>query len=898
MALKEARKIVVAQTRAVKITVGNCNLYSKELKTIDDRIISYCKKAEESSVNSILKRIEISKINSVNSGNINTRILRDNGFETLYDIHGVSAYRLSMIRGIGDVTANRIVSAANRFYDSAEDQRCINLCSNELDSLSRNIIYRIYLKKVCSEKWSYAVQLLNEYDDKVKKYLKLANRVSFLRFMLKNEEKKKNAINECDECFSQIEPFIRDISQLSKELSKLYTQCGKDYLNDFSNNRDDYIKIISLLNRGHVSIKYDGGFTSRMSEKEYDKWLEKNYGETRFKSDVKSTDYYEYLPVIQRSSEWYTLRSDKITGTAASQIKNYDVDEVLRTKAIDDGDGPETEAMKRGMLLESRGLSILENRLNRKLCRNGVIISKLYPKAMYSPDGMILNDDMTIGAIVEHKAFSEKHHMKCIQGKIDSSILDQINFGMFVTHTSVAVLVFYNPDVEDAEKRFVHFVMKADPQRQKIFKDRFKNYSKPVDEVTSLTRSQTNALNLLRSGENAIICGKAGTGKTYLINYFKKMAIEDGKKVVVCAPTGIAASLSDGVTIHKAFSIGYGELVDYKNIKNNQRKPKDYIYEADIIIIDEISMCRVDIFDYAISCIREIERFTGIKKQIVLCGDFYQLPPVVRKDELDLLRKKYNKEIDGYCFEGSQWEKLNIKKCMLTEIKRQNDSEYIKNLNLLRSGDPSCLQFFNKKVVDANSDDKTIRLMPTNAKVDKVNNSFIDSLPGKEIVYEMEIEGSVSVSTIIQEEHLRIKNGERVICLSNYPGHYYNGKTGRVSSFTSESVAVTWDDGKTDELCYETTEVKEPIYRSGTFKHKIIGQYSQIPLKPAYAITIHKSQGLTLEGCIIDPHTFSDGQLYTAVSRCSNPDKLFFTNPITTDDIKVSKRVADFYESD
>ena len=206
----------------------------------------------------------------------------------------------------------------------------------------------------------------------------------------------------------------------------------------------------------------------------------------------------------------------------------------------------------------------------------------------------------------------------------------------------------------------------------------------------SLSKDQYNAYNQLISGKNIFLTGDAGTGKSFVLKLFISEMEKQNKKVIVCAPTGIAAINIQGVTIHRCFQVSPEPQV----IKHIQKVPQ-VVQESDIIIIDEISMCRVDLFDFVVRTITKAEEKSLSRKQIVVVGDFFQLPPVTTDNDREVLEKIYEHYHKGYAFESTNWKDLDFQTVELKEVIRQKDPEFVHELNKARIGDYSCVSYFN-----------------------------------------------------------------------------------------------------------------------------------------------------------------------------------------------------------
>ena len=409
-----------------------------------------------------------------------------------------------------------------------------------------------------------------------------------------------------------------------------------------------------------------------------------------------------------------------------------------------------------------------------------------------------------------------------------------------------------------------------------------------------LNKNQEKLLKELRKGNNVFIAGEAGTGKTYVLNKYIDECKEKGKNVIITAPTGIAALNLSGQTMHSAFLIpipAYGHY-DF-DIKLSKIKP---ITIADVIIIDEISMCRVDVFEYFYLIIKKIKDELGKTIQVIVSGDFYQLPPIVKKDELSAFKRLALHE-SGYCFTSPYWKWFKFKCIELTEIVRQENKEFIEELNKLRKGDISCLPYFNKKVA-LNTPDDIICICSTNLRASIINDGFLNELEGPKVCYDAVREGFCAKEYTV-DEHLILKEGAKVIFMANdvINEYYKNGSFGIIEKCSSNSVFVKLENGDVIEVRpHEWTTNKITITNGMTDKQKV-GSFYQLPLKLAYAITMHKTQGQTYEKALISPDSFADGQLYVAISRVRSPEGLYFDSPILPEYIKVNSLVNDFYKN-
>jgi len=381
---------------------------------------------------------------------------------------------------------------------------------------------------------------------------------------------------------------------------------------------------------------------------------------------------------------------------------------------------------------------------------------------------------------------------------------------------------------------------------------------------------QKTALDILKLGKNVFITGAAGTGKTHLLNEFVEYLREKDVKPTIVAPTGIAASHLGGQTIHSFFSLGIKEIVD--DFFLDQLKVKKFVREKfaklDILIIDEISMVSPELFgtmDLVLKTFKDpFLPFGGV--QVILSGDFFQLPPISKKPK----EKRF-------AWQSPIWKELEFHTCYLQEKFRQNDDKLINILDDIRGGfiseqSRTALELTKNREFDYTP----TRLYTHNFDVDRVNNLELAKLDGEPTVFEKESKGSkryvdkiFSTSLVIEE--LSLKEGAVVIFIKNNPAKgYVNGTTGVVKGFTKKSglpIVIT-SSGVSIIADYDDWSIVSDTGVS-------LATVSQIPLRLAWAITIHKSQGMSLDSAEIDlTKTFEVGQGYVALSRVKSIDGL------------------------
>lgn len=381
------------------------------------------------------------------------------------------------------------------------------------------------------------------------------------------------------------------------------------------------------------------------------------------------------------------------------------------------------------------------------------------------------------------------------------------------------------------------------------------------------------ALEILLQGESALLTGPAGTGKTYLLNQFIKLAKGEGKHVSVTATTGLAATHIGGNTIHSWAGIGIHDALPKDFARSIAKGRREIIEKTDVLIIDEISMLhdfRLDMIDEACRQIRsKDEPFGGI--QVILSGDFFQLPPVNRGES----------RAGGFVVNSEAWQALDPVICYLATQYRQDDEALLAILNALRSGDirrRHAEQLLERVGVEPPKTTVVTELHTVNVDVDRINEGRLDELPGDELIYSQVSTGAANYVETLQRSvlapsNLRLKKGAFVMAVKNsIDRKYANGSLGKVVDFepATEYPVVEFLNGRTVSMVPDTWEL-----RDGDKKRASI---SQIPLRLAWAITVHKSQGMTLDSARIDLRkAFVEGMGYVALSRVKNLSNLYLT---------------------
>ena len=384
---------------------------------------------------------------------------------------------------------------------------------------------------------------------------------------------------------------------------------------------------------------------------------------------------------------------------------------------------------------------------------------------------------------------------------------------------------------------------------------------------------QTLALEVMAAGENVFLTGPAGSGKTYVLNEFIRRARKQGKAVSVTATTGLAATHLNGNTIHAWSGIG---VLDYLPPHFADYLPKgrrDTIANTDVLIIDEISMLhdyRLDMVDEVVRTIRgEDKPFGGL--QVILCGDFFQLPPVNREG---------NRQ-GGFVVNAAAWRELDPAICYLSEQHRQDDGAFLEVLQALRGNDirrRHAELLMARQHAQFAGDDVVTELHTTNIDVDTLNHKQLDLIVGEEHVFRMEVSGKTNyVETLKRSclalEELVLKRGALVMCIRNSQDKkYVNGSLGIVIDFHPGTgwPVVELRNGRELMIGPESWEL-----RDGDKKRASL---AQIPLRLAWAITVHKSQGMTLDAARIDLRkAFVEGMGYVALTRVRSLDTLSLT---------------------
>ena len=420
----------------------------------------------------------------------------------------------------------------------------------------------------------------------------------------------------------------------------------------------------------------------------------------------------------------------------------------------------------------------------------------------------------------------------------------------------------------------------------------------PVDlDINNEFKSAFDLMEYTR--ECLFITGKAGTGKSTLLKYFKA---NTGKKIIVLAPTGVAAINVGGQTIHSFFRLP-PKIIQKDAIK--RLRGKRLLENLDMVIIDEVSMVRSDLMDgidYALRLNRGRMKtpFGGI--QMVFFGDLFQLSPVVENEARQLLEERY---LSPYFFSAKVFDDCHIRTIELSTIYRQKDISFMELLNRVRNKEHTKedLDTLNKRVqkdTAVSKKDPTVILTTTNSLANAINQDRLSKLPGKEIAYKAKASGKFKESTYPTDAFLKLKKGAQVILIKNDPDkRWVNGTLAKVIALSKDSIVVD-----INGLTYDVPVVKwqkiEYSYNKDEDKieDEVVGDFAQYPIKLAWAITIHKSQGQTFDKVIIDMGhgAFTHGQLYVALSRCTCMDGIRLKRPVIHSDIIFDQRIHEFNE--
>ena len=406
-----------------------------------------------------------------------------------------------------------------------------------------------------------------------------------------------------------------------------------------------------------------------------------------------------------------------------------------------------------------------------------------------------------------------------------------------------------------------------------------------------------------KSDRHCLITGKAGTGKSTLLLLFRE---QTKKRVAVLSPTGVAAVNIAGQTIHSFFGFRPDITVEkaVQSAKKVIKQKREELYqELSALVVDEISMVRADLFHCMDVFLRTVRKkksvpFGGV--QMILFGDLYQLPPVMRSQEREIFASMYP---GIYFFDAPVLREMKLEMVELEKVYRQKDGEFIRLLNAVRNNTvtPEDLALFNRRCIPDFSAHGSVyvTLTTTNDMARQINDRELASLRGRSRIYRSEVSGHFDRSSFPTDETLELKTGAQVMLLNNdSEGRWINGTMGKVTALERDFVSVQLEDGSK----WEVGPYKWDLYhyefdaKTGSLNTVTAGSFTQIPLRLAWAVTIHKSQGKTFDHVVVDMGrgAFATGQTYVALSRCRTLEGLVLRQPLKNSHVRVDYRIMKF----
>lgn len=420
-----------------------------------------------------------------------------------------------------------------------------------------------------------------------------------------------------------------------------------------------------------------------------------------------------------------------------------------------------------------------------------------------------------------------------------------------------------------------------------------------IDELTLTTEQSAVAEAILERHEHVFVTGRAGTGKSTLLRYLVDTL--GRKHTAIAAPTGVAALNIGGQTLHSLFGLRIGVQQLSSIARSMRRETRDVLSAIDVLIIDEVSMASADVIDAVDRSLRIAKRHPNTPfggAQVVLFGDPFQLSPVPPRspDEQAFYREHY---VSQWFFHANVWREMPLIVYELQEVHRQRDDGFKQLLGVIRNGTvpPHWLARLNEIGVRPVPDPQPITLATRNAAVDATNVRRLRDLPGRARTLSAEMEGTFG-KVFPAEPELQLKPDAQVMLLRNDPdGRWVNGTLARVVSIHPDVVKVEID-GRDEDVEPNTWERYNYTFddETKTIDREQVGEFTQFPLRLAWAVTIHKSQGQTYDRAIIDlgARAFSPGQTYVALSRLTSLDGLYLKRPVEARDIIVDRRVLEF----
>lgn len=389
-----------------------------------------------------------------------------------------------------------------------------------------------------------------------------------------------------------------------------------------------------------------------------------------------------------------------------------------------------------------------------------------------------------------------------------------------------------------------------------------------IKEIVFSTKQQ-EFLDSVIAGKSVTLGGKAGTGKSFITKYAMAKLRKEGKKVVAIAPTGVAANNIGGQTIHSMFSINPYGVASFDTCNFLKSEKRRLMKSIDTIFIDEISMLRPDVLD-AINWTLLKNGCSGLEsKQVIFIGDLKQLPAVLDDNTRSILYQDYNGDEFYY---AKIYDKLNVETIELDEVLRQTNEEFVNHLNIIREGGKS--EYFRQFL---STEPKGIILAPHVTTVDRYNEEGLAAIQSEELVFTAKIEGNVKADEFNLQSVVKLKQGCKIMYLANSKDNpLVNGTIGTfITHEGCHYIRVKDEDYAIKEMLF-TKKQYVLDERSNKLELKEIGSITQIPVKLAYALSIHKAQGLTFDEVSVDltRPVFAKGQLYVALSRVTGPEGL------------------------
>ena len=438
---------------------------------------------------------------------------------------------------------------------------------------------------------------------------------------------------------------------------------------------------------------------------------------------------------------------------------------------------------------------------------------------------------------------------------------------------------------------------------------------------TGLNGGQQAAVSLALDGRNVFLSGGAGTGKSFATRKVCEFLRSEGKNVIVCAPTGVAAVNIGGMTIHRVCGLRPAPVV------SDAFQVPEVFDAAEVVVVDEVSCARVDVFERLLGIVEKVNAgrralrgnpaaskrrvdagYPVADIQVIVVGDFCQLAPFCgKREELEALRLKYGPDWDGslYAFRSPLWRRAGFEFVNLIEPMRQQDAEFVENLRKVRFGDSAGLDWIAAHA-SAAPVANAVSLCGTNVAVDATNRCEVGKLAGELLEFDAVVTGRFDPKDAPSPQHIALKVGARVMMLANDTGvGYVNGSLGTLASFDApnEAMWIRLDNGRLVEVerlstdMIEYTPVKDPRSGRVVLNERIVGTYTQFPVRPAYAITIHKSQGIGYPAVSLQPRCWAAGQLYVAISRVESVSGLHIQGSLNPAYLIAAPEVLEFYAS-